>query len=145
MILDASVVVAWFLPDEPLIEPALRLRSTLGGPDHDHRAPEFMWYEVGHALIRAARRSRITEQLLEIGLEAVAMLRPFVTLVDGDAAEAARIAHRLGIGVYDAAYLLAARSEMQPLVTADRHLHDAGVAGGFDVVWLGDLPTEGAA
>ncbi len=59
MILDASVIVAWFLPHEPLADRALAVRGrVLSGPERAV-VPAICWTEVGHALVRAIRRDRL--------------------------------------------------------------------------------------
>jgi predicted nucleic acid-binding protein len=138
MILDASVIVAWFLPDEPHGDRSLAVREgALRGPEHT-RVPAICWTEVGHALVRAVRRGRLPGAAIE---PAVGALRELMTLIDTDAVdpvEAMRLAIELGTGVYDATYLLLARTTREPLLTLDRRLADPGSAGAIDVVWLGD-------
>lgn len=138
MILDASVIVAWFLSDEPLHDRALALRErALGGSD-PVRVPAICWTEVAHALVRAIRRGRLPEAALEPAIGAVQELMSLIPTHDIGPADPMRVAIEREIGVYDSTYLALARTTREPLLTLDRRLADAGVAGAIDVVWLGD-------
>ena len=53
--------------------------------------------------------------------------------------EAIRRALSAGVSAYDAQYLSLTARLGQSLVTADRRLVEKGTAGGYDVVWLGDV------
>jgi predicted nucleic acid-binding protein len=57
-----------------------------------------------------------------------------------DPVESMRLATEQGTGLYDATYLVLARSLRQPLLTLDRRLAAVGEAGAIDVVWLGAPP-----
>lgn len=142
MILDASVVVAWFLPDEPLSDRALEVREgALAGPERSV-VPAICWTEVAHALARALRRGRLPTTALEPAASALAGLMALLPAEEVDPVDALRLAIEHGIGAYDATYLSLARSRGEPLLTLDRRLADVGRAGAIDVVWLGDLPIS---
>lgn len=139
MILDASVIVAWFLPDEPMADRAFAIRGhALSGPERGV-VPAICWTEVTHALVRAIRRDRLPMAALPPAVDAVHELMAIVPSHDVDPGESMRLALASGAGVYDAAYLVLARSRREPLLTLDRRLADAGVAQAIDVVWLGSV------
>ncbi len=138
MILDASVIVAWFLPDEPLADRALEVRAQAFGGSERALVPAICWTEVAHALVRAMRRGRLPLVALEPAAGALRELMALVPTHEVDTVESMRLAIEQGIGVYDASYLCLARSRREPLLTLDRRLADAGMAGAIDVVWLGD-------
>lgn len=139
MILDASVIVAWFLPDEPLADRAIAVRrETLAGTG-GALVPTICWTEVAHALVRATRRDRLPPAAVE---PAAGALQELIALVPSELVhpvDAMRVAIELGVGAYDATYLCLARARREPLLTLDRRLADAGMEGAIDVVWLGDL------
>ena len=54
-IIDASVVVKWFIPEEHS-EPALRLKDS----DARLHAPAFLTLEVGNVLYKKRRRGELT-------------------------------------------------------------------------------------
>lgn len=138
MILDASVIVAWFLPDEPLADRALVVRERALTGSERALVPAICWTEVGHALVRAIRRGRLPLAALEPAAGALQELMALVPAHDVDPVDSMRLAIEHQIGAYDATYLCLARSRREPLLTLDRRLADAGVAGAIDVVWLGE-------
>jgi predicted nucleic acid-binding protein len=140
MILDASVIVAWFLPDEPLADRALAVREGVIGGGERALVPAICWTEVAHALVRAIRRDRLPPGALEPAAGALRELMALVPSEGVDPVDSMRLAVEQGIGAYDATYLCLARARREPLLTLDRRLADAGVAGAIDVVWLGDDP-----
>ncbi|MFN8520152.1 MAG: type II toxin-antitoxin system VapC family toxin [Chloroflexota bacterium] len=138
MILDASVVVAWFLPDEPLAEQALQLRDqALTGPERAI-VPAICWIEVAHALVRAMRRDRLPAAALDPAASALRELMTLLQTHEVDPVDSMRLAIEHQVGAYDATYLCLARSNRHPLLTLDRRLADVGVEAAIDVVWLGN-------
>jgi predicted nucleic acid-binding protein len=138
MILDASVIVAWFVTDVMLTARALEVRSdVLAAPD-SVVVPAICWTEVAHALVRAVRRDRLPAEAVEPAGAALRELMGIIPTREVDPVEAMRLAVEQGIGVYDASYLVLARSLRRPLLTLDRRVAAAGAPGAIDVVWLGD-------
>ncbi len=145
MILDASIIVAWFLPDEPHGDRALEVRERALAGDGRAVVPGICWTEVSHALVRAFRRGRLPMTAVDITARAIDELRALVPVVAVDPVDAMRAAIDLHTGVYDATYLVLARSRREPLVTLDRRLADAGIAAAIDVIWLGDVDGGAAS
>ncbi len=121
VVVDASVVVKWFVPEE-YSEAALKiLRDHLNGRVEVH-APTIVLAEAANALRKYVVRSYISREhalralrlLLETGLK----LTPVSGLVD----EALRVALDAGATVYDAAYVVLARRLNTILYTADERL-----------------------
>lgn len=134
-VLDASVVLAWLLPDErsddatQLIERAVAERP---------RAPSLLMPEVGNALLQAERRGRIRRATrldlldafttLPIALEplgAESMLRAGelagkhrLTLYDASYLELA-LSRDCALASFDEALVKAARIERVPVLPAD--------------------------
>ncbi len=138
MILDASVIVAWLVPDEPLADRALAVRDQALGGAERAVVPAICWTEVTHALVRAIRRGRLPPEALEPAAGALRELMALVPTEAVDPVDSMRLAVEQGIGAYDATYLCLARARREPLLTLDRRLAEAGMAGAIDVVWLGD-------
>lgn len=128
VVVDASVVLAWLMPDEQSDQAhALLANASSAGA----QAPALLHYEVGNALAQAARRSRIVKAQHD------AMLAAFFGLpVSIDAPEAAAItratelANTLRLSVYDASYLELALRRDCPLASLDRALLAAARAAG---------------
>jgi predicted nucleic acid-binding protein len=125
-VMDASVILAWILPDE-INERAdaivLSLTTTSAV------APVIWPMEIRNALLVAERRKRIepatTEELLAIlGTRRVTI----DSGIDFDKAMAFSRTHRLTI--YDAAYLELATRRRLPLATLDTRLAAAAAAEG---------------
>ena len=123
-VLDSSVALAWLLPDETNADTdalADRLEQATA------RVPAIWSLEVGNALIMARRRRRITDAELD---RCVAALSALPIEVDHPAgaeglAGVIRIAGRLGLTTYDAAYVELAQRRGLPLATLDSRLRQA--------------------
>jgi predicted nucleic acid-binding protein len=134
-VVDASVVIKWFLPEECSDE-AKRL---LDG-SHTLLVPDLMFSEVGNILWKRVRREEITETeaqetLLALGTLSLAV-HPSWPLV--------LLALEIGIQtqrtVYDSLYLALAVRESAALMTADEKFYSAIHAGPLSshLVWIGD-------
>ena len=115
-VVDASLVVKWFVPEVHSVAARKWLDAT-----HDYLAPDLIFPEVGNALWKKVRKGELSPEqaqslvndLSGIGVEAVAM-RALVS-------DAHALAGRTGITVYDATYLtLAVRLETQVITGDDR-------------------------
>lgn len=122
LVVDASVVLKWFVPEEQS-DDAVRL---LDG-DMEFLAPDLLFAETANAVWKKARRGeigtaaaqRLVEDLVTLPIDAV----PARAL----AADAHALARRVDVTVYDAMYLALAVRARTRLVTADRRLHQAAV------------------
>ena len=139
MIVDASVATKWFLPDEPFDAESAIVRDEALDDRLRLSAPSILWPEVAHAIVGAVRSGRFAPtDATEIAAR-FPRLRQIVELVDIDPEEAVYRSLKIGVGAYDAHYLILTGKLEQTLVTADRRLLERGVAGGYDVAWIGDL------
>ena len=131
-VVDASVVLAWLLPDERN-EQAETVVSRLVG-DRAH-APSLLLLEVGNALLQAQRRSRISAGTHADLLDAFTALPLMLEPIAADTMlSAGALAQRHALSLYDACYLDLARSRGIPLATFDRRLADAAGAEGVLLV-----------
>jgi hypothetical protein len=121
LVLDASVAVKWFVPEERRPE----ARAILAGGE-ELVAPEIIVAEVGTGLSRKARlgdipaaaaRGALIDWLAVVGSGAV-VLTPIVELLE----EAYEISIALDHQLPDCLYLALARQSECPLVTADAQL-----------------------
>ena len=128
-VLDASIAIAWALPEEsPSAELALARMQT-------DRAvvPSLWWFELRNGLVVNERRTRITEPQTALFLRRIARL---AITIDQSPDEAAvlSLARRHRLTVYDATYLeLALRAELL-LATLDAALARAAGAEGVRLV-----------
>jgi predicted nucleic acid-binding protein len=139
MIVDASVAVKWFLPEEELESEAQLVRYALLDERISASAPSILWSEVAHAIVGAVRQKRFAEEQAKSVTARFHRLRAAVELTDVDVKDAIDRALKVGIGAYDAQYLSLAAQLDESVITADRRLLERGRAHGYDVVWLGDV------
>ena len=128
-VLDASVTVAWYLPDEQA-EFGRRVRDRLLADVAF--VPPIWATEVGNAFLIAVRRSRVAFH--ELAAIRASLLSLPITI---DGANAARplgpvleLAHFHGLTVYDATYVEVALRRSSPLATLDERLRVAAARAG---------------
>jgi predicted nucleic acid-binding protein len=136
VVVDASVAVKWFLPEDLATE-ARQLLT----PEYQLLAPDLLWAELGNVLWKKHRRRELDQQT------AGRLLRDFsaVPIAFHESkrwTEAALdLAIRHGVTVYDGLYLALAVGNECYLVTADQRLRRAcearEVAG--VVRWVRDI------
>lgn len=119
-VLDASVALAWILPDEQTTA-ALQLRKRPEqNPAMSLIVPPMFWYEVANVLWVAVRRQRLTQ---ETALDALKVLEDFN--IDTWIVEPKRclyLAIKKELAVYDSSYLAIAQDLQVPLWTNDLQL-----------------------
>jgi predicted nucleic acid-binding protein len=140
MIVDASVVLRGFFPDEEGHAKAQALIRVYAQGEIELHAPTLLPYEVTNAILQAIRRDRIS---LEKGREILAAFEglgiPTVEVSWQQALELARTYDRLA---YDAAYLALAKESGSKLVTGDRRLVNAVKDRLPWVLWIEDYAPE---
>jgi predicted nucleic acid-binding protein len=137
IVVDASVSLAWVLPDEGLTEEAEALMGAAERQEVRLIAPSLWAYEVARGLQRAARRGRTDRSSAWQAFEKV--LRTGVSLYSPGKliGRAWWLAAPGKINVYDACYLALAQAKGCCCLTADRKLVEA--ASSTDLVrWIGD-------
>ncbi|GBC76181.1 tRNA(fMet)-specific endonuclease VapC [bacterium HR07] len=118
-VLDNSVLMAAYFPDEVNKPHALELLRAFSEGEVHLLAPHLLLAEAHHAVLKAVRGKRVT---LEQGRAIVAALLdlgiPLSTVHDG----VFELAFQYGCSGYDATYLRLAQHEGIPLLTADQRL-----------------------
>lgn len=125
-VIDASVVVRWFVADDPLHTQALDAKVRF-----ETAAPALIQAETANALWRFVRVGRLD---VEDACESVAVLPGLIRLTEDREviAAAQRLSAALNHPVYDCLYLALARREAVGLVTADRRLAELSRTAGTD-------------
>ena len=133
LVLDASVAVAWFMPEE--LNPILR---SVGEQVSDEGAavPNLWPLEVANILLRAEGTKRISKQYraeaigelarLRIEIDTETAMRAWDTTLD--------LASHFRLTTYDACYLELAQRRRLPLATLDRELRAAGGKLGIELL-----------
>ena len=134
-VLDCSLTLSWFLPDES-DQSRNALLDRLA--DEGGVVPSLWPLEVANALLIAQRRRRVTRQQRQ---SAILALRRLPIAIDVETTvhawnETLRLAEHLRLTIYDATYVELARRLALPLGTLDRELRAAGKAAGIEVIGL---------
>ena len=132
LVLDASLTLAWALPDEASNYTDAVLRLVAAGKAW---VPDLWPHEIANGLVMAQRRSRITaaqralfiEELLKLPIE-VARMPTRIGLENQ-----ATLADRYSLTVYDAAYLDLALRRGLSLATQDKALSVAATKAGVGI------------
>jgi predicted nucleic acid-binding protein len=132
-VLDASVALAWVLPDEgnPYADELLERLIADGA-----MVPPIWPLEIGNVLLVALRRGRIEQEELHSTVEWLAQLPIEVDIEATDYALAGVVllAAQLGLTTYDAAYLDLAQRRNLPLATLDKRLRAACATAKLEVL-----------
>lgn len=135
MIIDASVLLSAFFPDEAQPQAQAILRAHAAG--HERlRAPNLIAYEVTNAVWQAERRGRISSAQADEVLQAASSLQ--IELVPFQWGESLPLARKFNRSAYDAAYLALAETQGEKMITADERLYNAVHPKLKWVLWLGD-------
>jgi len=133
LVVDNSVALSWCFEDErtPATAALLEQVGELGG-----FAPMLWPLEALNGLLVAERRGRLDASRRR---RLAGFLHALPITLDADTANQAwtatgRLAERIGLSVYDAAYLELAQRDRLPLATLDRELRSAAAALGLSVL-----------
>ena len=135
MIVDASVILSAFFPDEDQPQAQSLIRA------HVMRrvelvAPTLLLYEVTNAVVQARRRGRISDAQTETILSSFEGLGIALRPVTWQ--QMLPLALRFDRSAYDAAYLALAEETAEPLITGDSRMYNAVREHLNWVQWLGD-------
>lgn len=120
VVVDASVAVKWFLPEDGSVQ-----AGTLLEGKHRLIAPDLLWTEVANVLWKIARRGAITadeaqQMLRDASAMPVEIIESLPLLP-----EALRVATAADRSVYDSLYIALAAREKASVITADQRLVNA--------------------
>lgn len=132
-VLDSSLTIAWFVPDERST-PTQALLERAG--EDGAVVPDFWRMEIGNALILATRRKRLTASQRA---DALRHLTSLPIDVDSETSLHAwdatlQLAERFRLTLYDACYLELAQRRKLPLATLNKELRAAGRALGVPLL-----------
>lgn len=131
-VIDASVVLAWLLPDEK----SATAERLIGRTTQERVcAPALLMLEVGNALLQAERRSRIAAADRNELIGAFTALPIALEPISADSLiRAGALAKKHGLSLYDGCYLELAAARACALATFDRGLAQAASRAGIALV-----------
>ena len=130
LVLDSSICLSWFFPDE---------RTNFTDTALDVAANEECWVpslwrlEFSNALLVAERRRRLTRAERLQMLDEASRLRLRVDAHVHDLRQISSLASQHGLSAYDSAYLELAMRLGVPMITLDKDLAAAGATAGLTV------------
>ncbi len=140
-IVDASVAIAWYLPDEENQHYALQILSVLD--DREIYVPSLFLYELTNGIVVAHRRKRIAADALNSAWADITALRLRIDApAPASTARLASLALRHQLTVYDAAYLDLALRTGFPIATVDKALIQAMEVAGVERVAPSAAPAS---
>jgi predicted nucleic acid-binding protein len=142
LVVDTSVIVKWFLPEEDS-EQALLLRDSYLEGSLALIAPDLMLSELANVLWK--RRDLIDKDTSLLMLGDLLALGIDIVPSEGLVALAYSLAWQYDRTVYDSLYLALAKSKNCRMITADERLYNAVGASLPFVSWLREWQPEEAA
>jgi predicted nucleic acid-binding protein len=138
-VLDASVILKWYLFDETYGQKALDLLHEFIMKELSILSPSLLEYEVINGLVIAQKKGRLGEEKILTAIEGFIDLqidlRDLSRFYQGSL-KYCRVYNR---SLYDASYLGLAETEGIPLITADEHLYNVVNKDLKWVKWIGDV------
>lgn len=132
-VVDASVVVKWFLPEDHA-EAAQRLLED----DHDLLSPDLLRAEVGNVMWKRWRRGEVSAEEANEALRDLGRLPLKIETSEPLMTAAWAVSERFDRSFYDSLYVALAARAGCPLVTADRKLYNSLLDGDLAerLIWV---------
>ncbi len=139
-VIDASVVMKWYLTDEEHADKADSLLRSLHLGDMQLIGPSLLRHEIANGLLMAYRRKYLSWDEVRRGYHDFQEL-DITQRSDGEVlmTRALEFGRQMNIALYDALYLALADRLGYPLVTADAKFLQRVSATPQNVIWIGDI------
>jgi predicted nucleic acid-binding protein len=138
-VIDASVVLKWFLADETYGQRAISLLSQYVSKELEIFAPSLLEYEVVNGLIIAQKRGRIKEERILTAIEGFVSLEIKLIHLSHLYPKVLHYCRIYNRSAYDASYLAVADELNIDLITADEGVYHMVKKDLRWVKWLGDI------
>ena len=121
-VVDASVILKWYLLDEAHGSQALALLQQCTAGELEILAPSLLAYELMNGLVIAGRRARLDQDTISLSFRGFMSLGIRFYEVSGFADKVFQYCRLYGCSVYDSSYLALAEQEGVDMITADERL-----------------------
>ena len=138
-VLDASVILKWYLFDETYGQKALDLLHRFITRELNILSPSLLEYEVINGLIIAQKREGIREEKILEAIEGFFDLQIDLKDLSHFYQKALHYCKLYNRSLYDASYLALAETEGIPLITVDEGLFHAVKKDLKWVTWIGEV------
>lgn len=139
IVIDASVVLKWFLADEEYSQSALALLDKYVFFELEIVAPSLLEYEVLNGLQVARKRGRIPKDKTIMAVEGFLGLEIEKKDISPFYPRIMHFSETYNLTMYDASCLAVADEEGIELVTADKNLYNRVKKDLKWIKWLGDI------
>ena len=139
IVVDASVVLKWYLSDEKYSQVALEILDKYVSYEIEILAPSLLEYEVLNGLLIAQKRGRIKEEMLVTAVEGFISLEIPQKALSFFYPEVMNFSESYDLSAYDASYLALADKESALMVAADESLYNKVKTDLKWIRWLGDI------
>jgi predicted nucleic acid-binding protein len=138
-VLDASVILKWYLIDETYGQKAFSLLHKFIMRELTILSPSLLEYEVVNGLVIAQKRGRIKEEKILTAIEGFFDLQIDLRDLSHFYQRSLKYCRVYNRSLYDASYLALAETEGIPLITADEGLHNAVKKDLKWVKWIAEV------
>ncbi|RJQ60356.1 MAG: hypothetical protein C4530_08015 [Desulfobacteraceae bacterium] len=138
-VIDASVALKWYLPDEEGVEKAIYLLDAFMKDQITLHAPSLIDWEFINAMWVAGRTGRIVPDDRDAAVQNFLALDIAKTHAKGMSESVLSFATEFQRSCYDSAYLALSSNLKVPFVTADKRLYNAVEDKMKSVVWIEHL------
>jgi predicted nucleic acid-binding protein len=136
-VVDASVILKWYLLDEAHGAQALVLLQQCTAGELKLLAPSLLTYELMNGLVIAGRRARLDQNTILLSFRGFMSLGIRFYEVSSFADKVPHYCQLYGRSVYDSSYLALAEREGVDLITADERLFSSVQKDLPWVRWIG--------
>lgn len=138
LVVDASVILKWYLADEAHGEQALALLKQCAIGELKILAPTLLTYELMNGLVIAGRRARIDDDAVALSFRGFLNLGIKFYDLAFFADKAFLYARLYGRSVYDSSYMALAEQQGIDFITADERLFNSVKKELPWVRWIGE-------
>ena len=139
IVIDASVVLKWYLSDEKYGQLALEILDKYVSYELELLAPSLLEYEVLNGLHVARKRGRIQIKMVWTAIEGFLNLEIEQKDISFFYPEAINFSANYSLSTFDSSYLAVADIENIPMITADVTLYNRVKKDLKWVKWLGNF------